>query len=146
MKIITFLFVLISIQSYSQILNPVTWETSLEKISENEYDIVFTVDIESSWHLYSQYLSEGGPLPTVFKFEPNDNYKCEGQPLEENAKEVYEAVFEMNVKYFENKTVFKQRIIKLNNEPIDIKGTIHYMTCNDEKCIPGSKNFEASIK
>ncbi len=107
----------------------------------------FTAEIDDGWHLYSQHLSEGGPLPTVFKFRLNTNYECEGQPSEEEeAKEVYEEVFEMNVKYFENKAVFKQRIKTNTHRPLKIEGEINYMSCDTEKCIPGHTNFEISFK
>ncbi|WP_165453939.1 protein-disulfide reductase DsbD domain-containing protein [Hyunsoonleella flava] len=146
MKKLTVLLLFIALSGFSQILEPVKWTPSVKKISENEYDIVLTADIKSSWHLYSQHLAEGGPLPTVFRFVPNDNYECEGQPSEEEAKEVYEDVFEMNVKYFENKAVFKQRIKTNTKRPLKIEGEINYMSCNTEKCIPGHTNFEISIK
>ncbi|GGD12850.1 hypothetical protein GCM10011368_13540 [Hyunsoonleella pacifica] len=121
------------------------WETSVEKISEKEYDVVFTANIESGWHLYSQYIEEGGPLPTVFKFMLNGNYTCEGKPKEENAKEVYEDVFDMNVKYFEGKVVFKQRIKITITKPFKIEGDVNYMSCNNEKCLPGKFKFLTSI-
>ncbi|GAA4960144.1 protein-disulfide reductase DsbD domain-containing protein [Algibacter aquimarinus] len=146
MKIITSLIIFFSIFSFSQIITPVKWDTSIEKKSKNEYDIVFTAEVDDGWHLYSQHLSEGGPLPTVFKFIPSTNYKCEGKPSEEKGKEVYEEVFEMNVKYFENKAVFKQRIKTNTNKPLKIEGEISYMSCNTEKCIPGYTNFEISTK
>lgn len=146
MRVVLFLLVLISTNYFSQILSPVTWKTTIEKVSKNEYDIVLTADIKTSWHLYSQHLAEGGPLPTVFTFVPSDNYECEGQPSEEDAKEVYEEVFEMNVKYFENKAVFKQRIKTNTKRPLKIEGEINYMSCDTEKCIPGHTNFEISIK
>lgn len=145
MKIITSLIIFFSVFSFSQIIPPVKWATSIEKKSKYEYDIVITAEINDGWYLYSQHIAEGGPLPTVFKFLPNDNYKCEGQPTEENGKDVYEDVFEMQVKYFENKAVFKQRIKTANNTPFKLKGNIQYMSCNKEKCIPGYANFETSI-
>lgn len=145
MKIFLFLVLLVAKTSFSQNLSPITWETSVEKVSKYTYDIVFIADIEIDWHLYSQHLSEGGPLPTVFKFIPNSNYTIEGQPSEKNAKEVYEEVFEMNVKYFENKAVFKQRLTTKTNESFSVNGEINYMTCDSEKCLPGQFKFQTTI-
>ena len=33
---------------------PIVWETSIHKISETEYDVIFTAKLFQEWHLYSQ--------------------------------------------------------------------------------------------
>ncbi|RED47894.1 protein-disulfide reductase DsbD domain-containing protein [Seonamhaeicola aphaedonensis] len=145
MKKLPFLFLFISLSGFSQMLEPVKWTTSIEKNLNKQYDIVFTATIQEGWHLYSQHLEEGGPLPTIFKFEPNNNYQCIGKPTEQEPIEVFEEVFEMNVKYFEKKTVFKQRIKIKHNTPFKVKGEITYMSCNKHQCLPGQFNFEIEI-
>ena len=42
--------------------NPVVWETSVEKISETTYDLIFMAKILDQWHLYSQYNPEDASL------------------------------------------------------------------------------------
>ena len=69
-KLATLLLFLISFSGFSQIINSVKWEFGSEKISETEYDLIFVAKIESHWALYSQFVEEGGPLPTVFSFQP----------------------------------------------------------------------------
>ena len=44
MKKIFFLYLLINYVSFSQI-PPITWETSIEKISNTEYLLIFTANI-----------------------------------------------------------------------------------------------------
>ena len=61
-KLTGFLLFLISLSSFSQILNPVNWEFGSEKISETEYELVFVAKIDFHWSLYSQFVEEGGPL------------------------------------------------------------------------------------
>ena len=57
----------------SQILNSVSWEFETKKVSEEEYDIIFKANIDDTWAVYSQFVEEGGPLPTIFNFvESND--------------------------------------------------------------------------
>lgn len=143
-KICILLF-LVSFSAFSQILEPAKWTTSLEKISDLEYNLIFTADIDDTWHLYSQNIPENGPLPTVFSFENHSNYALVGNMSEPKGKTVYEAVFEMDTKYFENKAIFKQRIKLINKTDLIIKGNIEYMTCNSEKCIQGYDNFEIKI-
>ncbi len=145
MKKIIFLFLFISVSGFSQIIEPVKWATSIEKISEKEYDIVFTATIDETWHLYSVNVPENGPLPTVFSFESLTNYTLIGNMSEPKGHTVYEAVFEMDTKYFENKAIFKQRIKILNKTPFKLKGNIEFMSCNGEKCIQGYDTFEINI-
>ena len=48
----------------------------------------------------------------------------------------YEEVFEGTVKYFEGKADFVQ-VIKLKaSVKTTISGSIEYMACNDEQCLP----------
>ena len=46
--------------------DPVLWSYQVNKISELEYDLVFTGKIADGWHVYSQYTPEGGALPSEF--------------------------------------------------------------------------------
>ena len=54
---------------HSQILDPVKWTTSVEKISDTEYKLIAKASIESGWHLYSQNVPEDGPIPTTFTYD-----------------------------------------------------------------------------
>jgi len=145
MKKITLLLLLINITGFSQILEPVKWSTSTEKISETEYNLVFIATIDDNWHLYSQNVPENGPLPTVFKLKPNTNYECIGKPSEEKGIIVYEEVFDMKIKYFETKAVFKQHIKTKHKNMFKILGEIEFMCCDNTKCIQGYDDFEFEI-
>ena len=61
-------------QVFSQIYDPVKWSTSVEKISDTEYNLIATAQIEAEWHIYSQDVEPGGPIPTSFFFTKNDNF------------------------------------------------------------------------
>ncbi|WP_456376836.1 cytochrome c biogenesis protein CcdA [Lutibacter sp.] len=136
-KIVLFLSILIlSTSSFSQILDPVKWSTSVEKISDSEYDLIIQATIEEGWHLYSQDVPEDGPIPTTFTFEKNDTYELVGATSEEEGHTVFDNVFEMKIKYFENKAVFKQRIKKLSENTLNIQGELEFMVCDDESCLP----------
>src|SRR5690554_7297057 len=94
---------------HSQILDPVSWSTSIQKLSETEYDLIAKATIDDKWHLYSQVVPEDGPLPTVFVFEENDAFKTIGKVKEEKGVTEYDQVFEMVITYFENTATFTQR-------------------------------------
>ena len=60
---------LVSVSMFGQMYNPVKWTTSVEKITEKEYLLKAEAKIQSGWHLYGQYIEEGGPSPTAFTFK-----------------------------------------------------------------------------
>ncbi len=120
-----------------QILDPVDWNFSKEKTGENEYTLIFTAEIENKWHLYSQHLPEGGPIPTSFSFESTENYKLLGDVEEVSEAETkYDASFGMDIKMFSQEAVFKQRIKVLSSGDFTLSGSLEYMCCDDERCLP----------
>lgn len=62
--IITFML-LLSAGMFGQMYNPVKWKTSAKQISEKEYLLKVEAEIQSGWHLYGQYIEEGGPSRTA---------------------------------------------------------------------------------
>lgn len=126
----------ISFSGYAQVFDPVKWETKTEKVSENEYELITTATIDAGWHLYSQDVPENGPIPTAFNFVENDNFELVGKTKEEDGHIVDDPVFGMKIKFFENKTEFRQRIKVLNKELSIVKGEVGFMVCDDEKCLP----------
>jgi len=140
MKIISKLFILfflIGSISNAQIHDPVEWKTTVEKVSDSEFNLVITANIEYGWHLYSQTVPDGGPIPTTFTFEKNnDAYQLLGTPTEGEGYEEYDKVFEMDIKYFDTKAIFKQKIRLLTKDQIKIKGVLEFMVCDDTRCLP----------
>ena len=140
MKLHWTLFILfISCSLFAQIEKPVTWSFDQKQISNNEFELIFTADIEEGWAIYSQYTEEGGPIPTGFYYEGEiDHYILEGENREEssNRKEGKEPLFDnMNVvKFFEDAT-FRQKV-KISDLSKPISGYLEFMTCNDERCLP----------
>lgn len=122
--------------SFAQILDPVKWSTSVEKISDSEYDLIVTATIEANWHLYSQNVPENGPIPTTFSFKKTQDFELIGKPSEEKGHTVHDPVFDMKIKYFENKATFKQRIKVLSKNPLKIAGIVEFMVCDDSSCLP----------
>ena len=135
-KIIIVLLFFIGIKSYSQIFNPVKWETSVEKLSDTEYNLISKATIETGWHLYAQDVPEGGPIPTTFAYKnPDEAYELIGDTSEEEGHTVDDPVFEMKIKFFENTAIFKQKV-KVEKGVTSINGTVEFMACNDERCTP----------
>lgn len=135
-----FIFIALSIFSFtsvfSQIHDPVKWKTTIKKISETEYDLISTATIDSGWHLYSQDVPDGGPIPTYFEFEENSDYKLVGKVKEDKGITENDPVFEMIITYFENEANFKQRIKLTGNNGTTVKGEVEFMVCDDTNCLP----------
>lgn len=138
MKKIFFLLAFFALlnSSFAQIHDPVKWSTSVEKISDSEYDLITTATIEAKWHLYSQNVPADGPIPTSFTFKKSADFKIVGKTSEEKGHTVHDPVFDMEIKYFENKATFKQRIKINNSNAFKILGEVEFMVCDDSSCLP----------
>ncbi|QDO92760.1 thiol:disulfide interchange protein [Formosa sediminum] len=126
----------LTLSAFSQILDPVKWSTSVEKVSDTEYKLITTANIETSWHLYSQYVPENGPIPTTFIYDNSENtFTLEGNTTEGEGHTVFDPVFEMDIKFFEGQTQFVQ-LITVTSEINTINGFVEYMVCDDTQCMP----------
>lgn len=120
----------------AQILKPVKWSYTSERISEKEAVLHLTAKIEKGWHLYSQFIPEGGPIATSFKFTKDTNYDLTGKVTEGKPEEIFDANFNMKLTFFSNTAIFKQKIKTNSNAPFKIKGTLEFMVCDDKQCLP----------
>lgn len=114
----------------------VNWNTSVEKLSDTEYELVMTASIVENWHLYTTNIPEGGPIPTSFTFEDvGEDFELVGDILESESHTEYDNIFDMELSYFDGKAVFKQKIKLLNPEVKVIQGLVEYQACDDKSCI-----------
>lgn len=127
---------LIPLLSIAQILDPIKWSTNVEQISEGEAILVVIAKIDKGWHLYSQDIPEGGPLPTVFTWETNSRFSLNGPVQEPKAIKEYDPNFEMELKFFDRTVVFKQKVKIHGQLPVTIQGNVSYMCCDDKQCLP----------
>ena len=122
--------------TFAQILDPVKWETKVNKISDNEYELEAIATIDNNWHLYSQTVPDNGPIATSFIFEGNGNYLKKGNTKEEEGHTIDDPVFDMKIKFFETKASFKQRIRLKGEVPFQVTGYVEFMVCDDTRCLP----------
>ncbi|AWK07067.1 thiol:disulfide interchange protein [Flavobacterium crocinum] len=133
-------FLQFSILVKAQIYNPIKWKTSVGKISDTEYELQAKAIIESGWHLYSQEVADGGPIPTHFNFIKSADYQLIDNVKEEKGKTINDPVFKMQIRFFEKETTFRQRIKILSSKPFKIISEVEFMVCNDENCLPPSSD------
>jgi len=137
-KIVLLIIILVGINTQAQIYKPVKWTTSVEKISESQYDLVAKATIDKGWHMYSQFLGgNDGPIPTTFTFKDSLNtYQLIGKTVEDKGHTEHDKVFDMVIKYFEKEATFKQRINLLTDKKIVLNEVVNFMVCDDANCLP----------
>ena len=109
--------------TYAQIYDPVSWETRVEKSEDNTYYLITTASIDSGWHIYSQVVKESesgiAPLPTEFSYSLTGEQKLVGKTQEGKGHEAFDAVFEMEIKYFENQAKSIQHGLKVLSKSLE---------------------------
>lgn len=133
---LSFLLIFASNYLSAQFHDPVQWEMSYEKITDTEYDLIFTATIEKGWYVYSQHLDPGGPIPTSFNFEEGGHFEAVGDASEEGPKKAgHDQIFDMEVVKYYDQAVFKQRV-NVSDSSLPISGYLEFMTCDDQQCLP----------
>jgi len=117
---------------------PVSWTFSLEEIGENNYNLIFKADIEDTWTVYSQFIEEGGPVPTTIWYENEDIIERIGTAAESgHLKKGMDPVFEMEVtKFLDDEPYIITQQVKVQDPSKKLKGYLTFMTCDDERCLP----------
>ncbi|MBK7173351.1 MAG: thioredoxin family protein [Bacteroidales bacterium] len=134
--ILMLLIIFMSSTVFSQILEPVKWSFKANRLSDTEAELQFIATIDNHWHVYSQDAPVGGPRPTIFTFDKGTGFQLLGKVIEPKAIEEYDPNFEMKVKYFSNKVIFKQKVKITSDKPVKISGFLEFMCCDDHQCIP----------
>ena len=140
-----FFFTISAFSVQAQILVPVKWEYKTKVTGSNTAELQFIARIDQGWHLYSQNLPDGGPMPTEFRFEKMDGIELVGKAIEPTPQEVFDEMFQMKVKYFDKLVTFTQKIKITGTQPVKVSGTVNYQACNDETCIPGESEFSFDV-
>ena len=122
--------------AFAQIQDPVQFKTEWKSISDTEAQIVFTGVIDAGWHVYSTDLPEGGPISATFNTDKMEGIELDGKLMPEGKEiEAYDKVFEMQLRYFEGKATFVQKL-KITAANYFIEGYLQYGSCDDENCLP----------
>jgi hypothetical protein len=133
--IVAIVLVLFAIQSKAQILQPVRWSYAAKKTSATEAVVFIKATIDEGWHVYSQFVKDGGPVKTTIDFTPSKAFTLVGKTIEPQPITRMEKVFGMEVGFFEKSVIFQQKI-RLKAKQTTVSGKLEYMTCNDQKCLP----------
>ncbi len=138
----------------SQIFEPVTWKSEIRKIGDDTYELIFNASIEDNWHVYSTNPFDDsdpavlGPFATALLplEDVVSSYQYEGALQELSKPHVsFDKVFEMDLEFFDKEASFLQ-IVKVNDASAKkIVVTLEYQSCDDEKCIFPTQDFEFDV-
>jgi thiol:disulfide interchange protein DsbD len=113
------------------------WKFSTKKISNCEYDLIFTVNIDKGWHIPSVTKikgPEGEIFSTKIIFNSSNDYILIGSLTETKPTIEYDETINKNVLLHYNKVTFTQRIKLKSASKLKISGTYEYQICNNAGC------------
>ena len=136
-----------SLFAVAQSNKEVKWTFSAKKIADKTYEVHLTATLNGDWHIYSQNVGVDGPIPTTFTFTKNPLLLFDGKPGEVGKMvKKNEEVWGGEVRYYENKVDFVQKIKVKGAAKTNLAGKVEYMVCNDEKCLPPAETtFSVAI-
>jgi thiol:disulfide interchange protein DsbD len=140
-KSIRFLIVLTAILlapliGVGQMLEPVKWNFSQQKVSENQFELRFTANIDQGWGIYGTDLPPGGPIPTSISITEAPGFKKIGNLKFPKPIEKYDVEFSMNVTVHKGQVTFRQLVEVLSSQPVTVTGELVFMACDDTSCLP----------
>jgi len=132
-----FLLLIFPFAGQADMLDPVEWDYSVEKVNDTKYKLIYKASLDKGWHLYSQNIKSGGPIPTSFDLDSIPALKKAGKVKEIGEMETaYDENFQMELKWFSDSVRFEQ-VVELSSADVDkIKGELEFMVCDDKRCLP----------
>lgn len=140
------LFLLFSLITNAQTeQNPLVLTTSVEKLSETEYNLIFNARILKDWHMYSQYNPDLASLPLeITASEENPEYELLGKAKESETFKAYSSVWKKEEIFFKDKATLIQRIKLKNKDITTLKLNFFAQVCKDV-CINIDDDFTFSL-
>lgn len=125
--------------------DPVAWSHEVNKISDTEYELVFTGIILKDWHVYSQYSADGGSLPSELTYaKAGEDYELIGETTESKTTTEFSDVFEVDETFFSDIAVYTQKIKLLKPDVDRIDVNLFYQVCK-EVCFTKEYDFNISL-
>ncbi len=134
-----------SLSIFAQDEAPVEVETSVVKISDTEYDLIFNVFIDEDWHLYSQYNPEDASLPMTIKpSEGESGFTLVGKAKESETHTEFSEIWGVDEIFFIEEAVLTQRV-KIDDPSLrQVTLNMDAQVCK-EFCLPYEDDFTFSL-
>ena len=116
-------------------LAQVNFTVSQKKVSDTEFDIVFSGTIDAGWHVYDMN-EKNGPVPASFNIDKKEGVELVGSMKANKAPtRHFEEMFGADVLFYEKSVTFRQRV-KITGKTYNVEGYMEFGACNDEMCLP----------
>ncbi|MBQ9645036.1 MAG: thioredoxin family protein [Prevotella sp.] len=127
---------LLVLLAQAQMADPVHFTSKMNMLEGDMAEIVFSCTIDPGWHVYSTDITDDGPTKATFNVDKKDGVELVGK-LTPRGKviEKFDEMFGTNLRFFENKGAFVQKI-RFTNPQYTIDCYLEYGACNDEMCMP----------
>ena len=145
-KIFSLFILLFTLISFSQTEeSPAVWQSTINKISNTEYNIVFTANLLQDWHLYSQYNPDGASQPLEILIpEGKTGYELVGKAIESKTNKEYSEVWEKEEIFFSDVAILTQKIKITDTSLSTVSLQVYGQVCK-EACIQIEELFTFSL-
>jgi thiol:disulfide interchange protein DsbD len=125
--------------------NPAIISTTVEKISDTEYNLIFTAKILDQWHMYSQYNPDNASLPMeILASKDTKGFELVGKAKERKTYKEYSDTWKKEEIFFKEKALITQRIKLTNKDITSVKLNFFAQVCK-EVCIQIEEDFSFSL-
>jgi len=145
-KIFSLFILLFTLISFSQTEeSPAVWQSAINKISNTEYNIVFTANLLQDWHLYSQYNPDGASQPLEILIpKGKTGYELIGKAIESKTHKEYSEVWEKEEIFFSDVAILTQKIKITDTSLSTVSLQVYGQVCK-EACIQIEELFTFSL-
>ena len=123
----------------AQIVEPVKFTVTTERVSDDEIKVIFNGKIDDGWHVYSSDIPKDGPTAATFHVEKSKNIEPAGKLVPSGgAVRKFDEMFGMELSFFEKTCRFTQTL-KIKGKEFSAEGYLEYGACSDKNCLPPSE-------
>lgn len=122
-------------------------KTSYNLLSDGNVELIFDLQINEGWYLYSATPVKGGPMTANFEMAADAPAQPQGAMTDGvEPKKKFDSAFGLDVFYFEGNGQFKQIVTPSADGNFTLLGTLVYQTCNGEECIINENDVTFNVK
>jgi DsbC/DsbD-like thiol-disulfide interchange protein len=117
----------------------VQWNCFIQKVADKKYELHLIAIIRPGWHIYSSYQSpDSKSIPTNIKITTNPLLSFPGKPMEKGClRKDYQ---------YKGSVDFVRKVSVRANEKTEITGSIEFIACTDDRCLPAETiNFRLPL-
>ncbi|NDC42492.1 MAG: hypothetical protein EBZ77_13250 [Chitinophagia bacterium] len=133
--------------AFCQMEDPTHWTYEVKKTAVHEYDLIFHLNIDKGWHIWSLHPGgDGYEIAPSFTFPNNPGLTLVGD-IRENGKVTTTKMegIDGDITYLSGKVDYIQHVMV--SAPLQVIGKHTYQVCNDKLCLPPTdRNFTFTIK